>query len=163
MQGASCLCVCSAFFSVFVHFLLLMSISQSLSLSCVHTQNPLLLNPPRLLFFRLFLFVFFFSFPPPSSFSSVDPPKPPPPPPPSSFVFVLLCLVSIRSHRLKGWGPLIPPGDNERLRVFAGKLSMGCVCAVLHAVVLCVTVYASTSSGNLTSVLLSLFTFVHFW
>lgn len=31
-------------------------------------------------------------------------------PPPSSFVFVLLCLVSIRSQRVKGWGPLIPLG-----------------------------------------------------
>lgn len=36
------------------------------------------------------------------------------------------------------------------------------VCAALHAVALCVTVYASSSS-DVTSVLPRLFTFVHFW
>lgn len=52
--------------------------------------------------------------------------------PPSSFVLVLLCLVSIRSQRVKGWGPPIPPGDNRRLRVHAGTLSTGPLGCSLH-------------------------------
>lgn len=38
-------------------------------------------------------------------------------PPPSSFVFVLLCLVSIRSQRVKGWGPRSPWGQPEAPRI----------------------------------------------
>lgn len=45
--------------------------------------------------------------------------------PPSSFVFVLLCLVSIRSQRVKGWGPLIPLGTTGGSEYTQGSSQRG--------------------------------------
>lgn len=52
------------------------------------------------------------------------------PPSPSSFVFVLLCLVSIRSERVKGWGPLIPLGTTRGSEYQRGSSQWGLLIAL---------------------------------
>lgn len=48
---------------------------------------------------------------------------------------ICVCVAASGEHqepKSEGWGPLDPPGDNRRPRVYAGKLSVGPLDCSLH-------------------------------